>query len=278
MRMKKLYKKPLFYLIVTLALGTLLHTFIGQQHQTEQLQPNMQRKIQNESTSTFDLHYFKNQVDQLTTSTWKELTANTGITRTRCLRFQNQNSRDYKTSISSSNKRKIRKHGTVSLKTKALIHEILSDFKINNSSIAIIPYVGHGSPAAADDYTIFIDERDLASFPQPAQRFVIAHEIAHMKNKDHSLESALENLVNNKDKMHRRMKQKIARSSESRADVDAMLKGPAYAEGGISFFETLLERYGDKKSSTHPCNSERLKIARDMYAIQHPDNPALLVA
>lgn len=278
MRMKKLHKKSLFYLLVTLTLGTLFHTFIGRQHQNEQLQPNMQRKTQNEFTSSPGLHYFKNQVDQLTTSTWKELKANTGITRTRCLRFQNRNARDYKASINSSNKRKIRKHGTISLKTKALIHEILSDFKIDSSSIAIIPYVGHGSPAAADDYTIFIDERDLASFPQPAQRFVIAHEIAHMKNKDHSLESALENLVNTKDKIHRRMKQKIARSSESRADVDAMLKGVAYARGGISFFETLLERYGDKKSTTHPCNSERLKIARDMYAIQHPQIEALLVA
>ena len=211
---------------------------------------------------------FNNHVDQIMTSTWHELEANAGITLHDCKEFLNEYAAELQSEIARSNKRKAKKFGAISQHTIALVHEILADFNINPNSISIVPYNGQGSPAAADNYTIYIDEKNLKTFCPEAQKFVIAHEISHYLFGDHSLESALINLIDPKNKVHKRCLHTFARSSEFRADINAMLKGAEYAKGGISFFQELLARYGDDTaSSTHPRTSERLRIARDMEAM-----------
>jgi hypothetical protein len=144
----------------------------------------------------------------------------------------------------------------------------LIDFNINPTSIKLVPYDGHGSPAAADDYTMYIDEKNLKTFCPEAQRFVIAHEISHFLNKDNSLESAITNLIDTDNKVHNHCLDSFARSTEFRADMNALQKGPQYTQGAIAFFKELINRYGDDDSPTHPRPSDRLKIAQDM-AIVH---------
>ncbi len=260
-------KNNAFRLLAALVLGTLIVTFISVQYNNKHPQQAMNYLSINDYSTDLCPERFKNHVDHLMTQTWHELETNTGITLDDCKDFLIEFEPELKSEIEKSNRRKLKRTGTVSASTKALIHEILIDFDIDPKSIMIIAYNGNGSPAAADDYTIYIDEQDLRTFCPDAQRFVIAHEIAHMKNKDHSVESALENLVDPKNKSQRRYLHSFARSSEFRADINAMLKGSPYAKGGISFFQTLIDRYGDDQSTTHPRPSERLKIAQDMHAM-----------
>ncbi len=256
-----------FRLLGALVLGTLIVTFIGIQYNNKHPQQAMNSLNINDYSTDLCPERFTNHVDHLMTQTWHELETNAGVTYKDCKDFLMEFEPELKSEIEKSNRRKLKRSGTVSPGTKALIQEILIDFEIVPESIMIIAYNGNGSPAAADDYSIYIDEQDLRTFCPDAQRFVIAHEIAHMKNKDHSFESALENLVDPKNKPQRRCLHSFARSSEFRADINAMLKGSLYAKGGISFFQTLIDRYGDDQSATHPRPSERLKIAQDMHAM-----------
>lgn len=250
-----------------LVLGTLIVTFISIQYNNKHPQQAMNYLSINDYSTNLCPERFKNHVDHLMTQTWDELETNAGVTYNDCKDFLIEFEPELKSEIAKSNRRKLKRTGTVSPDTKALIHEILIDFDIDPQTIMIIAYNGNGSPAAADDYTIYIDEHDLRTFCPDAQRFVIAHEISHMKNKDHSFESALENLIDPKNKPHRRCIHSFARSNEFRADINAMLKDASYAKGGISFFQTLIDRYGDTQSATHPRPSERLKIAQDMHAM-----------
>jgi hypothetical protein len=197
-------------------------------------------------------------------STWHQLVHNAGITPSDCQDFLGEYGPKFKLATERSNKRKTKKFAPISPNTISLIHEILLDFTISCQAISLVPFNGQGSPAAADDYTIYIDEENLATFSYEAQRFVIAHEISHYTYKDHSLESALSNLVDYKNKVQKKCMHTFARSTEFRADIHAMLKGEQYAKGAIIFFNELIERYGDDACATHPRPSDRLKIAQDM--------------
>lgn len=254
-------KNYIFRLLAALVLGTLIVTFIGFKYNNQHPQQAMNDSDFNGYQISLCPEHFRTHVDHMMTQTWRELSDHAGVSYRDCQNFLREFEPELKAEIQKSNKKQLKKLGSISPYIKNLIHEILVSFDIDPNTITILAFDGEGSPAAADDYTLFIDEKDFLSFSPEAQRFVIAHEIAHMKNKDHSIESALENLIDTK---CRKSLNAFAHSSELRADIDAMLLGPEYARGGISFFKTLMNRYGDNRSATHPRPSDRLKIARDL--------------
>ncbi|MGE0009264.1 MAG: hypothetical protein AB7F19_01875 [Candidatus Babeliales bacterium] len=211
--------------------------------------------------------YFTCYAELLMADTWQQLEIYAGITPADCTEFLGEFGAKFKLAAEKSNKRKAKQFAPISQETMALVHEIVQDFALDRDSISLVPFNGQGSPAAADDYTIYLDEENLTSFSPEAQRFVIAHELIHCKFKDHSLESALSNLVDYKDKVQKKCMHMFARSTEFRADINAMLKSLHYTKGAICFFKELIERYGDDMCATHPRPSDRLKIAQDMLAM-----------
>lgn len=270
-----------FFLREVYVFCTLIDTFIYIHYNNKHLQHDMNNSHLYTTAHLFSREYFLEQADSLMASTWHELVHSAGITPSDCHEFLGEYGPKFKLATERSNKRKTKKFAPISHHTISLIYEILMDFSIARQAISLVPFNGQGSPAAADDYTIYIDEENLATFSDEAQRFVIAHEIAHYIFKDHSLESALSNLVDYKNKVQKKCMHTFARSTEFRADIHAMLKGEDYTKGAIIFFNELIERYGDDPCATHPKPSDRLKIAQDMvlmYNKQHVFAAGLQVA
>lgn len=200
-------------------------------------------------------------------TTWAQLAA-AGVTFDDCVQFLNTYGHILKSQLESNYSQ--RSHGLdpVSKKTIKLIHEVLIDFGIDPNSIVIIPYRSKGSPAAADDYTLYIDEQDMEGLCPESQRFILAHEISHFQSRDNGFESALENLMyEQKTEAQRKAFYMFSHATEICADIDAMLNGLMYAQGGIKFLELLINCYGDAASFTHPSPSVRLKIAQDIEAM-----------
>ncbi|MGE0009730.1 MAG: GNAT family N-acetyltransferase [Candidatus Babeliales bacterium] len=153
----------------------------------------------------------------------------------------------------------------LSQETLCLVHQVLLDFEIDSRDIVLIAYTGKGSPVAADDYTLYIDEKELSCYTPEAQRFAIAHELMHFLHKDNSFESALENLMGEqKSKAQRNAFYTFAHANELCADIDAMLKNQVYATSGVAFLEQLKERFGSGASFTHPSADLRLNIAQQI--------------
>ncbi len=213
------------------------------------------------------LEQFVEYSSLLMDTTWARLAA-AGVTYDDCVQFLNTYGHVLKTQLESNYNQRSQGLDIISDHTMALIHEVLVDFNIDPNSIAIIPYRSKGSPAAADDYTLYIDENDLAMLCPVSQRFILAHEISHMKSKDNGFESALENLMDErKTEPQRNAFYTFSHATEIRADINAMLKGIEYAKGGVTFLTLLINCYGDGASFTHPSPRVRLKIAQDIEAI-----------
>lgn len=265
--MKKSLQNTLFYLLAAAGLGTLIATFIHFRYYNKHAQHVMNYTYPVDPTHSACPEHFIHHVDTLMSSTWQTMESTSGICLGDCQEFLDEYGHEIKDSIQRSIRRSSKKLAPITPETLGYIHEILNDCQISPASITITPFNGQGSPAAADDYTLYIDETDFKSYCPQTQKFLIAHEMSHLKNKDHSIESAIESLIEHKTKDYRKAMSLFSHSTEFRADVNAMLKGIEYTRGGIKFFENLIERYGDTKNSTHPRPSDRLKIARDIEAM-----------
>lgn len=250
-----LLKNKFFSLFGILLIATLVVSCITIWHNKPQ---------QNLGKDLISPDQFRNHVDLLMTNTWEQLEQDAAISLSKCKNYLQAIGTQYKESRIKAQIRKAKKNRTIEPKTKALIQEILIDFNIDPRTITLVSYDGHGSPASTDDFTLYVDEQDLARYSPEAQRFVIAHEISHIKNKDHSCETAIRSLMNHKDQTHKQCLHSFAHSIEFRADINAMLKSSKYAKGGIAFFHELIDRYGDEDCPTHPQSSDRLKIAQEI--------------
>ncbi len=268
-------KKRIFPLLAAFGLGTLIVTFIGIYYNNTHQQHDMDYTYSQNSTVALSPDYFTHHADLLMSNTWQQLEASAGITPDDCHEFLCEYGPKFKKDGEKTNRRRLKQFGPIQNDVVSLIHDVLEDFSIDPQAINLIPYDGHGSPAAADDYNMYIDQENLATFSPEAQRFVIAHEISHYLAKDHSIESALSNLVDYSDKAQKKSMHTFARSTEFRADINAMLKGDEYTIGAIAFFNELIDRYGDEPCATHPRPSDRLKIAHDMHTMYQQQLPVV---
>ena len=201
----------------------------------------------------------------LMSNTWEHLKEHVSITFGDCQEFLREYDHLIKAEMEKHGQEN--KVGALSAQTMALIHDILADFEIDPQSIAIIPCNGNGSPAAADDYMMYIDEKELASLCAEMQRFVIAHEASHIAFKDHAFISALQSLMVENTKAQSNALHVFFHVTELCADMNAMLKSLEYTKGGIEFFKMLMDSYGDTYSPMHPRPSQRLKIAQEIEAM-----------
>ncbi|MGE0009267.1 MAG: M48 family metalloprotease [Candidatus Babeliales bacterium] len=207
-------------------------------------------------------------VDHLVTTSWHHIEAQIKITFNDCQDYVTEHEAIMKFMKEKSTREK-KAQTSLSRQTAALIKEVLVDFNISPNSIDIIADNALESSAAADAYAIYINETNFNRYSYEAQRFIIAHEIAHFKNKDSSLHIALGDLS----RMHfayfdtKPCVTYLCHAHEHRADMDAMLKSLEYTKAGIMFFHEVLDRNGDNYCASHPRPSDRLKIAKMMEAL-----------
>lgn len=221
---------------------------------------------------------FEDQLIEMMGNVWQQL-EHIDITQARCLAFLN--AYDYLLKKQIKAKYSARSQGLqeLSLSTITLVQEVITDLHMNMQEIALIAYDGQGSPAASDDYTLYIDEKELAKYPILAQRFVIAHELMHVLNRDNSFENALENLMDeHKTDAQRKAFYTFAYTNELCADIGAMLNGHLYTQGAMQFFMTLQELYGDEETYTHPRPSLRLKFAERIHRIYEQQERIITLA
>lgn len=261
--MLRTLKTNIFYVLGFLLIGTLFFIPISMQYVAQE---EKSEALEIESAAR-DAQDFADHVDVLMTQTWEHIENEVGVCYADCENYLKEYGNKLKAQIQKNVRKTAKKLPKLSSDTVTLVQELLVDLSIDPKSITITPFEGKGSPAAADDYTLYIDEADFLSFSSATQRFLIGHECAHMKNKDHSIESALDVLVDNHDGQEEHIFNVFEHATELRADIHAMLNGPEYVQGGINFFQTLIDRYGDYESPTHPRPSERLKIAQEMQAL-----------
>lgn len=210
---------------------------------------------------------FQRLVDTLMTNTWEQIQSTTGISFINCQDYAQEHYSSFHAEIQQDNAQQTELLGPVSDQTTTLIHAIMDDCGIDKNLIQIVAIEGGRCPAGANDFTFYVDEKVLASFPEAAQYFIIAHELSHIKNKDISIETALTAMLDPKNESHNNCLEAFETFTEVRADILALLMSSKYAQGGITFFEEYLKRYGDHKRPSHPLPSERIKIAQDVYAM-----------
>ncbi len=270
------FKNKAFFLPITLALCTvLIITCIGIQHTNNGQKQSQPQDVALPESETKCAEQFTHHVDLLLASTWEQLETKAGVTLKDCKEYLAKYGPEIKDEIKRGNILQAQEFGPISAETNALIHEILDDFNIPRDQIDIVAIKGTQSPAGANAYSLYIDEQNLKTFCPEAQRFIIAHEISHIKNKDSTIETALINLLDTENKDHNLSLATFTCSMEFRADAHAMLKSAKYAQGGIAFFNEYIKRHGDKYRDTHPLPSDRLKIAQDIYAM-HAQRDAIV--
>ena len=144
----------------------------------------------------------------------------------------------------------------------AIVHAVMNDFSIDHNTITILPFEDY-CPAAADDYSLFINESLFTLLTPAAQKFCIAHELQHFLNKDDSTNYVLlQHYTEEKENVpFDHPLNQISRLQELRADLGAALKNDEYALGFKEFIQTALEIVGDGPGTTHPKNSLRLSYA-----------------
>jgi hypothetical protein len=217
--------------------------------------------------------YFQNLIDREEQESWRLIEQNTGVTKSRCLKEICREYKRYQKSLRKNWQKKLVQYPPLTQATIALVQNTLKDFSIDPSTIQIIPLGGlGGAPAAADDGTIFVDETELSRYSPSAQKFCIAHEIAHLKAHDHSTIRCLCFLTTVEERPAKTMKKKKAaikaavntfkRFQEIRADTNALLHGgQEYVQGAYEVMNTLHTLDGgDNLGITHPKTSERKEV------------------
>jgi len=157
---------------------------------------------------------------------------------------------------------------TVSDKTKQYVRGILKECGVNANGITIVGY-NDGSPAAATERVIYVNEDAFWKLSPAARKFVVGHEIQHIVHGDNSTKYTLECMLNvNTEDMARKYRKPdghallpFARFQERRADISAALKGQEWAEGYLTFAKEQLTK-GDTPGVTHPKYSARVELAQ----------------
>lgn len=208
------------------------------------------------------------QIDQRETATWQQLAHDTGVTKERCSQIQQQLECTYQARENEQPHQGLQSSG-LSQKTITLVQGILTDFNIDSSSV-IVMAIDENVPAYSDGHRIIcINEEALTAYPNDAQKFIIAHELGHIINR-HAIQSdALESALQSHPQAHQ-YTQKFNKMYEMQADATAIAHSKKYAQAGMSYLTTYLERNGNFESPTHPSAHERLAVAQKIHtALNH---------
>ena len=266
--MVKIRNYVLFVSIATTVLVGLY--YLEKKNLTKENQENYITDLQgNSSLDTTEFHSLvvstahKQMVNDLRTQEkelWAALEKQTGVSSKDFKEYTHYYSQSYK----DGEKDIMRKYskGSVSKKTRLMVLNIFKDFKIDPKKITILPWSLHTAAAATQNY-IFINERELNKYDLKARRWVVAHELIHIKFNDHMANSVIKSIFGDELKDNVHAANAIKRFFEIRADTLAALKTQDYSQGFVDFFEKYLKVRGhdDAHDHSHPKSSFRLKTA-----------------
>jgi hypothetical protein len=146
-----------------------------------------------------------------------------------------------------------------------IVKTVTADFGINPATISIVQ-TNDQSAAAATHGVVHINEKKFNALSSNAQEFVVAHELQHMINRDGAAKDIIGTMLKEKNIQERTCdaRNQFYRFAEERADIDAALAKPKYAQGYVEFIQALIEQEGENPGITHPKNSARLALAKDI--------------
>ncbi|MBI2774957.1 hypothetical protein HYX58_03040 [Candidatus Dependentiae bacterium] len=209
---------------------------------------------------------FNEQLATFEKKAWDSL-ATVGVNKDECLAEIIPTEKQY----NKMHAKKTRISQKLSKKTINLAKEVLSSFGIDPNSISIQP-IDSSSPAEVEEDTLFINEKELHSLPENAQKFVLGHEAQHILHKDCFCKAAIDNLSNQKLDWESPRSDyplnEFSRFIEWRADIKAAMAGPDYAQGYIEFAQmrNASEPYDDDEETSHPLFKNRVAMAKEIYA------------
>ncbi len=254
--------KIVLVLALGLCVGKALFDYSNTTHSIEQPaithrsghQPAQQRVISDHINYA---HYIKKfEIDA-----WNGLAHAYGVTREACEQRKKECARnDHK-------KNKLDKNSTISADTCTLIRSVLKDFDIDPSKISITSWDDH-SCAGVNNNIIFVNEKRFNELSYRAKKFVIGHELQHMKHQDFFMSDVLQEVLKRHTVDCAAQNEPLnvyCRFKEERADIQTALKNKEYAQGYVEFVQQKLLA-GDNPGITHPKHSKRLQIARDIVA------------
>lgn len=242
-------KRSIIIIIIGLAVGYFGYTVFQQPILNTTMPVNPTKKVDRAHV----LHELQQEEEQL----WQNL-GTIGITKNRFEQARKKHIRQYHREDVACVYKKLNPA------TEKYVRSLLQAQGLGNKKIAISAYNGF-APAAASEHNIFINEQELAKLSEPAQQFVINHEIQHILHHDSPSRYIMEliygtqtnKLVNEKD--HPLLQ--YERFKEKRADIKTALQNKYLAQGYLLFTQEWLNNKGDTSGITHPKNSDRLALA-----------------
>jgi len=199
--------------------------------------------------------YYANYFAQKEKDFWKEFESKTGLTHKQILEQRAKWSNDFYRPIAK--KQKEARPLSKAMRKKANL--VIKDFGINPRDITVCHGVLGLSQCFSDDWTIWINEEQMNMESENIQKFIIAHELAHVIHKDASLYATLNKILNGK---HQDLLATFSKIQEARADAFGLTQNKEYCDGAIESFSILLKQRGDFEDYIHPKNSERLQTAQ----------------
>lgn len=266
--MIRISKKIILFAIVVLSVGIY---GIKYSHTSTNIQFANNAAIQNDLNSQISLTAYeqiKQEMHKQEQEAWNLLQTDTCVSKEECLEKQ-KNDLAKKSHQNKNRPHKRSRYPKLKEETIHFVENILHDFDVNLTDITIEPFRGGGTPAAADDDTIFIDEKEFARYSPKECTFIIAHEISHFKAQDESLFEAMEWLAHRK-KISRQKRKKALNAfccfQELRADMNALLSGgKKYACAALESLRKLQKlEDGRHRSPVHPKTSLRIETAQNI--------------
>lgn len=204
---------------------------------------------------------------------WKGLEKFFGINKQQCNDLKVQWHDEYVNLVAKMNNDE-RAPEQITQENKDLIGSILKECGLNPETVSPVNWNKPISGGSTDS-TVFINQSRIAPMPLEVKKYVIAHEIAHVVNQDHSTDFVLVKLRQLKNipetpELNQAL-EKFAHFKELRADIMAMLHGKEYAQGQIAYMEFQLKCAGvalenTNSSATHPTDFERYNVGKKLLA------------
>jgi hypothetical protein len=167
----------------------------------------------------------------------------------------------------TATQRSIPRGRSLSSRTKKLVASIAKNCDIKNIQLA--PYLDTSiCPACVVDCMLFIDEELLNQLPDEAQKFVIAHELQHIKYKDWLLGYRARKKLPGQNNDTQNPMNRLMRLQELRADCAALGLNHEIALGHKKFMSAIKNRYGNGRNITHPTITARLALHNQMGLTQ----------
>lgn len=158
----------------------------------------------------------------------------------------------------------------ISPAVKERLTEILRKLHLDINQFTLIHW-DDNSPVAYSQNCIFINESRFNELPELAQSFAVAHEMQHMLFEDEISIAVMQDWTTERAAQYPQAREffnAYSRFIEERADIMAAFISQEFAQGYITFFDTLLKKNGDNPGITHPKHSDRLQLAQQIYSNQ----------